>query len=206
MEPSEHWDRLTAALAMPDPRDVEAIWGFLVHTHVIEHAKRGAFDQVIAALRYELERGAATSPECASRIAAHLRDLQTSHGAQPDPGGTAARAQYAVWLAGRHARRSGIIPPPNARAVESGSVTGDLQTTWVAYLIAAPVETVAAKYECSYGKALRDQVRPNALHFAHGNHRLTICPADERDAFPGGGSAAIAAEATFLLISSTSSA
>jgi len=202
MENPAHWDRLTATLAMVDLRDLEAVWGFIAHASVIEHDRRGAFDQVVAAVTGELGRGEITGPSCARRIASQLEGLKTPRGAQHDPEGIDARAEYGVWLAGYRARRAGLSPYPGARRVESGSVAGDLPIAWTSYLVPAPLETVLARYEATFGPPLRDHNQPGAFHFAIGGHRLVVCSAGERAGFAGGSGAALADEQTFLLISS----
>ncbi len=106
MESDASWDSLTATLAVVDLRDLEAVWGFLIHTGVIEHTTRGAFDRVVSAVTEEVERGPITGGSCASRVANRLRGLQTPRGARLDPGGAAARQEHAVWLAGRPAHKS----------------------------------------------------------------------------------------------------
>jgi hypothetical protein len=202
MENPEYWDRLTATLAQVDLRDLEAVWGFLSHAGVIEHDRRGAFDQVVTAVTGELARGEITGPSYARRIASHLQGFQSPRGAQPDPGGAEARVAYGVWSATRNARRAGLVPYPGARSVESGSVAGDVHITWSSYLVPAPLETVLARYEATHGPARPDHGKLRAFHFAVGSHRLTLCPATERAGFPGGTGAALADEQTFLLISS----
>lgn len=102
---SQYWDRLTASLAVVELRDLETVWGFLAHAGVIEHERRGAFDQVINAVTAELDRRDRSHVD-AGRVAAALRGLQTPRGAQPDPGGVETRAQYAAWSSTRTVRRS----------------------------------------------------------------------------------------------------
>jgi hypothetical protein len=104
---SQYWDRLTASLAVVEIRDLETVWGFLSHAGVIEHDRRGAFDQVINAITSELDRGASIhDPALSARVALALRGLQTPRGAQPDPDGIEMRAQYESWKVMRSARRS----------------------------------------------------------------------------------------------------
>ena len=96
MDNAQHWDRLTASLAVVELRDLATVWGFLSHARVIEYDRRGAFDQVVSAITSELDRGASETSH-AERIASMLRGLQTPHGAQPDPGALEMRAQYDAW-------------------------------------------------------------------------------------------------------------
>ena len=105
MENPAGWDRLTATLAVVELRDLEAVWGFLIHTAVIEHERRGAFDQVVSAVTEELASGDATGPSYACRIASRLRVLQTPRGSQPDPSGANAKLEYQTWRSTRSARR-----------------------------------------------------------------------------------------------------
>jgi len=112
MESPQYWDRLTATLATVELRDLDAVWSFLSHSGVIEHERRGAFDQVVSAVTSELERGVITGPSIASRIATRIRGLQTARGAQPDPEAAESRSVYASWVAARASRRSGPIKAP----------------------------------------------------------------------------------------------
>lgn len=102
MDDPRYWDRLTASLAAVELRDLDTVWRFLAHTGVIEHARRGAFQQVIDAVTATLDRSRDAS--AAPRIALALRGLQTSRGAQLDPGGAEARAEYEEWKLARGSR------------------------------------------------------------------------------------------------------
>lgn len=102
MDDPRYWDRLTASLAAVELRDLDTVWRFLAHTGVIEHARRGAFQQVIDAVTTALDRSAdGTQP---ARIAIALRGLQTARGSQLDPGGAEARAEYEEWKLARGSR------------------------------------------------------------------------------------------------------
>ena len=200
MENPAYWDRLTASLAVVELRDLEAVWGFLIHAGVIEHDKRGAFDVVVNAVTGVVGGAVITGPSHASRIASQLRGLQTPRGSQPDPEAAEARPQYDEWQLSRSARRAGIAPYPNARTLESGSVDS---STWTSYVVDAPIETVVARYELAHGVGRRDAVQPSAYHFAFGTHRLAVCPVADRAAFPGGTGTVSPHEQTFLLISTS---
>ncbi|MEO8704722.1 MAG: hypothetical protein ABI867_31995 [Kofleriaceae bacterium] len=104
MENTQCWDRLTACLTVVELRDLAAVWGFLAHTGVIEHERRGAFDQVVTAVMTELARGDITGGSVSARVAVALRDLQTPRGAQADPGAIDARRHYQLWQSTRASR------------------------------------------------------------------------------------------------------
>jgi hypothetical protein len=100
MEDPRYWDRLTASLAVVELKDLSAVWGFLAHAGVIEHTRRGAFEQVLSAVTRELEQPQ-PSQSAAAKVATALRGLQTPRGAQLDPEGAETRAAYDAWRAKR---------------------------------------------------------------------------------------------------------